>query len=242
MSNLILRQFNGRSIRQREDGFISLTDMCQATGKLFGDWNRLKTTKEYLKALQDKNYGNSHSSPIEIQEGNLGEKGGTWGDRRVALRLAQWISPLFALQVDEWIEELMLKGRVSVALEPQARQLPPQLSIYQKIEALRGTPYEDDPIIKSLIVQRIAEDMTGQVQGFSKDTPIVLTVRASQLGVSSSLIGTGSQLGKYVKASGFQPLGKSQHGKYEVNVYPSSKALDNAILGFFDASELEAAA
>lgn len=107
MSDLILREFNGKSIRHRADGFMSLTDMCEANGKLFADWNRLKATKEYLKALIDKRYGDSHTGPIEINQGGTPTGQGTWGDRRVAMRLAQWLSPKFAIQVDEWVVELL---------------------------------------------------------------------------------------------------------------------------------------
>lgn len=107
MSDLILRSWNNKTIRQRADGFISLTDMCQAAGERFSNRYQFATTKEYLEALREENYGNSHSSPIEVNEGNLGEKGGAWGDRFVAVRLAQWISPRFAFQVDLWAIDLM---------------------------------------------------------------------------------------------------------------------------------------
>ncbi len=129
MSDLIWREFNGKSIRHRADGFMSLTDMCEANGKLFGNWNQLKATKEYLKALLDKHYWNCNSGPIEINEGGNHASGltGTWGDRRVAMRLAQWLSPEFALQVDEWVVELMEVGTVSIAQPQQPiRQLAPQ--------------------------------------------------------------------------------------------------------------------
>lgn len=38
MTNLIVREFNGKKIRHREDGFMSLTDMCQAQDKRLNDW------------------------------------------------------------------------------------------------------------------------------------------------------------------------------------------------------------
>ena len=51
MSNLI-KSWNDRAIRIRSDRYVSLTDMAQASGKLFGHWNNLKSTKSYLKALK----------------------------------------------------------------------------------------------------------------------------------------------------------------------------------------------
>lgn len=52
MSDLILREFNGHTIRHRtSDGYICLTDMAKATGKKFSNWYQLKSTKELLKVL-----------------------------------------------------------------------------------------------------------------------------------------------------------------------------------------------
>lgn len=54
MSNLI-REWNGRTIRQRADGYLSATDMCQACGKLFGhfeNWLYTDFAKGVLAALK----------------------------------------------------------------------------------------------------------------------------------------------------------------------------------------------
>jgi hypothetical protein len=67
MTNLIVRDWNGKSIRQRADGFLSATDMCTAGGKSFGHWYTLKTTKEYLEVLIAKRYQNSDNGPIEVK-------------------------------------------------------------------------------------------------------------------------------------------------------------------------------
>lgn len=46
------REFNGIKIRQRaSDNYLDATAMCQANGKLFADYQRLKTTQEFLEAL-----------------------------------------------------------------------------------------------------------------------------------------------------------------------------------------------
>lgn len=92
----------------------------------------------------------------------------------------------------------------------------------------------EDPILKSLVSQRMAEQLGGGHEPVS--VPCVLTVRAIELGISQSEIGTGSQLGKFIVARGFEPKGKSQHGKYPVNCYDRTPDLDAAILNFFDRS------
>jgi len=68
MSNLILRDWNGKSIRHREDGFMSLTDMCQAGGKLFGNWSRLQSTQEYLMVLTEKHYSDLNSGLLKSKK------------------------------------------------------------------------------------------------------------------------------------------------------------------------------
>jgi hypothetical protein len=55
----IIRSWNGRTIRQREDGYLSATDMCQACDKRWNNWHQLSSTKEYLEALQNKHYCDS---------------------------------------------------------------------------------------------------------------------------------------------------------------------------------------
>lgn len=120
MSNII-RQWNGRTIRQRQDGYLSATDMCQACNKLFADWKRLKITIEYLQALQES-MGIPIDHLININESSgSNEERGTWVHRRISIRLAQWLSPTFAVKVDEWTEELMLNGKVE--LEPKRLQI-----------------------------------------------------------------------------------------------------------------------
>lgn len=233
MTNLIVRDWNGKSIRQRADGFLSATDMCTAGGKSFGHWHTQKTTKEYLEALIAKRYHNSDNGPIEVNQGGIPEKQGTWVDRRVALRLAQWISPMFALQVDEWIEELMTKGSVSIVATPEVpqRQMAPQRDLLDYIQAFKSIGIDQDPIILPLLTQRAAEELGAKTTPMNRQ--ILVAVRAGELGISQSDIGTGSELGKYIKRCGFASNGKTPHGRYEVNTYSPSLALDNAILNFF---------
>ena len=242
MPNLILRDWNGKSIRHREDGFMNLTDMCQAGGKLFGHWHGLKSTQEYLDALIRKHYRDHDNGPIESNVGGSIETTGTWGDRRVALRLAQWISPHFALQVDEWIEELLTTGSVNIGPnpipEPEQKSLP-GTSLERWAELIASLPgLANSPIVMSALQCRVAEELSG----FRSDTPIdaviLLTVRANQLGCSHLSIGNGSLLGKYIIACGFEPLGKEQHGRYPVNVFRQSPELDSAIIEYCNGAQL----
>jgi hypothetical protein len=113
MSHLI-RSWNGRAIRIREDRYVCLTDMAQATSKRFNHWYENSSSKSYLSVLSHKT-GIPVSDLVDIRKGGNPESQGTWGHPKVALRFAQWCSDDFAVQVDEWIDELLTTGSVSIA-------------------------------------------------------------------------------------------------------------------------------
>jgi len=104
MTNLIIREFNGKKIRQREDGYISATDICQASGKRMNNWLRLKSTEKYLEALSD-DLGIPVVDLIEINVGGSLENNGSWVHRLVAIELAGWCDVRLRI-------ELLTKGYV----------------------------------------------------------------------------------------------------------------------------------
>lgn len=128
MSNLI-KNWNDRAIRIRSDRYVSLTDMAQASSKLFADWNKLKSTKNYLKTLSSV-MQISTTDLLQVIQGGDPQNQGTWGHPKVAIRFAQWCSDEFAVQVDIWTDELMTTGKVELA--PSQPALPQTFS-----EALR---------------------------------------------------------------------------------------------------------
>ena len=89
MSDLIIREFNNQTIRIREDKYVCLTDMAKASGKLFADWVRLKSTKSYLETLSSI-MGIPIIQLIESNVGNLGESSGTWGHPKVVEKFERW--------------------------------------------------------------------------------------------------------------------------------------------------------
>lgn len=99
------------TIRQRPlDGYICLTDICQADGKLYGHWRDQKRVDDYLRVLS-----RSIGMPIDlllisITTGPNAARG-TWGHPRIALRVAQWCSPEFEVAVDTWLEEWLTRGK-----------------------------------------------------------------------------------------------------------------------------------
>lgn len=145
-NNSILRSWNGKTIRQRPDGSLSLTDMANACGKLVKDWFQLKSTASYLVALVSTNsefslrnatsidftkwgynisqLGCGNIELIETYRGSIGNEFeiGSWAHRRPALRFAQWCSDEFAIQVDTWIEEYVKEDVLLKSLEESLLQ------------------------------------------------------------------------------------------------------------------------
>lgn len=120
MADLILREWDGKRIRIRADRYVCLTDMAKASKKKFQDWFRLESAKSYLSALSAK-AGIPALDLVQVTKG--GAYPGTWGHPKVALRFAQWCSEEFAVQIDEWIDELLTTGTVSIASAPKVFSL-----------------------------------------------------------------------------------------------------------------------
>lgn len=118
-SALILREYNGTPIHQRRaDGYFNATAMCKANGKFWGNYRQNQNTGEFLAELSG-----SIGIPIDslvqpIMTGPNDERG-TWVHRRVAIDLARWLSPRFAVAVNGWVDELLTTGNVSIGSPPQ---------------------------------------------------------------------------------------------------------------------------
>jgi hypothetical protein len=108
MNNLAVFDYNGQTISRRQNGFINLTQMCQANGKRLDNWTRLKQTQDYIRIL-----ANSLTSEVVYSE--EGVNGGTWGHPSLAINLARWISPEFAVWCDGHIFNLMSTGSTAIA-------------------------------------------------------------------------------------------------------------------------------
>ena len=113
---LIKKQFNNQEISfdLSGQGMINATEMAIANGKLIADFFRLESTNQYLDALSS-DMGIPISQLYVQNKGNFsdGKPQGTWVHRRLAIRIAQWCSPKFAVQVDTWIEEIFTKGSLN---------------------------------------------------------------------------------------------------------------------------------
>ena len=84
------------------DGYINATQLCQSVGKLFGHWRETDWAQEYLDELS-RSIGITIDPLIVIVNKGPNDKRGTWVHPQVALRIAQWLSPRVAVQVDKFI-------------------------------------------------------------------------------------------------------------------------------------------
>jgi hypothetical protein len=104
----------------RKDGYINATELCKAGGKRLDHYKENKQTQDYLQAL----ISITGIPGIELIKTNIGgDHKGTWVHRKVAIHLAQWISPTFSVQVSNWLDELLLTGKVELGKEKNYEEL-----------------------------------------------------------------------------------------------------------------------
>jgi len=95
-----------------EDGYINVTGLCLASGKLLNDWYRLEKTKAFIEILSNDT-GISISKLIYKGKGGK-KKSQSWVHPQVAVNIAQWISPEFNVLVSKWVYEIMATSGVHV--------------------------------------------------------------------------------------------------------------------------------
>lgn len=86
------------------DGYFNATAMCKASGKLMGDYLRLSATKAFLSELSS-DMGIPISELVQSVKGGPPQLQGTWVHPQVAINLAQWLSPKFAVLISKWVLE-----------------------------------------------------------------------------------------------------------------------------------------
>lgn len=119
VNNLIFSktyEYNGLGIglTRSKDGvvYVNLTEVAKAfPNKNLTQIINSQEIKEYCESLSKlQNY--SLADLLIVKRG--GNDNGTWAHQKVALRVAQKLSPDFAVMVDSWIEELLTTGKVDM--------------------------------------------------------------------------------------------------------------------------------
>jgi hypothetical protein len=104
-SGLVVRTWNDAPITRRDsDGFADATAMCQACDKRWGNYLQLDTSRAYIQALSDS-LGIPADQLILSTTTGPNHLRGTWIHPRLAVDLARWLSPAFAVWMDGWFLE-----------------------------------------------------------------------------------------------------------------------------------------
>lgn len=109
--------YNGNGVTMRvKDGtvYVNLTEFARPfPNKNLSTIINSQEIKEYCKALSEiKNF--SSVDLLVVTKGGDFTKQGTWAHQKVALRVAQKLSPEFAVWVDTKIEELLTTGQTQL--------------------------------------------------------------------------------------------------------------------------------
>lgn len=131
-------------------GLINATEMAKPFSKQPKDFLKGSSTKRYIKALENyysqkdippSGINNIHKPQIikvlHIQNGGL--LNGTWMDKKLALRFAQWLSPDFAIWVDVKVEELLTTGTTSIKPLSRIEMLEELIAAERKTIELKET-------------------------------------------------------------------------------------------------------
>jgi hypothetical protein len=114
-SGLVVRTWNDAPISRRDsDGYADATAMCHANGKRWNHYQENERTAAYLAAL-----GESLNLPTDqlvlTTTSGPNHLRGTWIHPRLAVDLARWLSPQFAVWMDGWFLEAAGQAQEAVA-------------------------------------------------------------------------------------------------------------------------------
>lgn len=124
-AEIIHHSLDNNLVCQRKDnGYINATVLCKACDKLIADYLRLNTTKAFIDTLSSS-MGIPINEIVTTQISVRNELRGTWVHPYVAINLAQWASPKFAVAVSKWVFD-WFNGQKTPEVEPaEQKALPP---------------------------------------------------------------------------------------------------------------------
>lgn len=104
MSALVTAEYQGVAYSFQDDGWFNATAAAKRYGKEAGEWLRLPTTIDYLRAVERKHGKIPH---FKTKRGRPDLGGGTWLNPKLAVMFARWLDVDFALWCDDQIEHLL---------------------------------------------------------------------------------------------------------------------------------------
>ena len=125
------RSWQGTPIQRRQsDGWVNATAMAKANGKHLPHYMSNARTEAYIAALAPV-VGIPTTGLVQSQQGGTPSMQGTWIHPRLAVDLARWISPAFAVWMDGWFLET-ITGRTTAA--PTVTPAAPGITITARTE------------------------------------------------------------------------------------------------------------
>lgn len=255
MSSLTVLDFKAQGIRfENRDGqvWVSLTDMAKASGKLVGHWNALKSTSEYLQALQESIVIPIDQIIYSNESEGSNETRGTWAIDEVAIEFAGWCSVEFKIWANRQIKTLLSTGKVELNQEPQIPLMQSQgLAALETLHKVLETA-------KSIGSMRLVQQMEVQISQYTDAYVSLKQLPASNKteqelkryeGVIDVAIRLGlsippnleSSLGKFVKKTVPHLLQDDKDNRttassgkrLSVNLYPANnEEVENTVLAY----------
>ena len=188
---------------------INATQMCQAAGKKWNNYFKLDGTKDYLQALNSVALIRA-TELIKVTQGGNSKEQGTFVHRLVAVHLAQWLSPSFAVQVSLWVSELMITGKVEIGnglsneaiIDKWRLKLMEENNRCKDLE-LKINCIEEDKIKKEEYdKKKIIDELNTTISVFSTETKSNLTFHEEKEVIYLGYI--GNFLFKYGQSSNFK--------------------------------------
>lgn len=99
-----------------ESLFFNATEMAKHFGKRPDDFWKQEQNRDYLEALITLSGGNKNRDDFIVAR--KGKYGGSYYHNDLALQFARWLSPMFAVQLDQWV-----KARIKQESEWQRERL-----------------------------------------------------------------------------------------------------------------------
>lgn len=235
--------YNGQVIQRRDDGFISLTQMCQANGKRLDKWKKAKATTDYIEALQG-NY-----PQMGVVETTEGLNGGTWGHPSLAINLARWISPAFAVWCDAHIFNLMESGSTSLDIDPLAEmKLKIELAKIErdkaKHEAIKAKAEETTASLRHYVTTSLPAPIADRILGVTtikevQEKPVVIDKRTGEKSDGVGITYIAKRFGFKTTAQCWAWLDRVGYGKDSEHWNQELTAIHSSKLSWDDLQYLE---
>jgi hypothetical protein len=145
-TGLSARVWNGVGISRRDsDGYVNATAMCHANGKRWRDYSINDRSQAYIAALAAEARIPA-SALVHSIRGGKPEYQGTWIHPRLAVDLARWISPPFAVWMDAWFLEGLSpvsapdkKARTKRDMESRLRRMDEIYAVVRDLVSQQGS-------------------------------------------------------------------------------------------------------